>query len=216
MAMEIRVEKPIPREKWLGALGADSRQDIRDALETKMQAAEDMLLQAAKPKAVYRLMEKGQLPLPGSSIKAHLKGCPQVVLLGLTLGIEVDRLIQQTQIGDMALAVLLDSGASLLTEKACDQMEEQIAREVAGFLTPRFSPGYGDFPLTVQKQMVDRLDGMRRIGLYVSGGLMIPRKSVTALMGVADRPVKGQLATCGQCVLREKCELRKRGEFCGN
>jgi hypothetical protein len=46
--------------------------------------------------------------------------------------------------------------------------------------------------------------------------LMIPRKSVSALIGLADHPVKGKLATCNECVLKEKCLLRKEGKFCGN
>ena len=44
----------------------------------------------------------------------------------------------------------------------------------------------------------------------------VPRKSVTALIGISDHPVTGRLATCGECVLREKCTLRKEGKFCGD
>lgn len=45
---------------------------------------------------------------------------------------------------------------------------------------------------------------------------MIPRKSITAVLGISDHPVKGKLATCNECVLRDKCELRKEGGFCGD
>ena len=57
------------------------------------------------------------------------------------------------------------------------------------FLTDRFSPGYGDFPMESSKDLVGLLDAGRRIGLTVSqSGILIPRKSVTAVLGVSDRP----------------------------
>jgi hypothetical protein len=46
--------------------------------------------------------------------------------------------------------------------------------------------------------------------------LMTPRKSVTALLGLSDHPVKGRLAGCGHCVLNTRCEYRKRGKTCAS
>ena len=46
--------------------------------------------------------------------------------------------------------------------------------------------------------------------------LMTPRKSVTAILGVSGHPVKGKLAGCGHCVLRTRCEYRKRGKTCAS
>jgi hypothetical protein len=44
---------------------------------------------------------------------------------------------------------------------------------------------------------------------------MIPRKSITAIIGISDKPVSGYLAVCSECALRDKCELRKTGRICG-
>ena len=61
------------------------------------------------------------------------------------------------------------------------------------------------------------LDTARRAGLCVTDtNLMTPRKSVTAILGVSDHPVKGHLAGCGHCVLRTRCEYRKRGKTCAS
>ena len=46
--------------------------------------------------------------------------------------------------------------------------------------------------------------------------LMTPRKSITAILGVSDHPVRGYLAGCGHCVLRTRCEYRKRGITCAS
>ena len=61
------------------------------------------------------------------------------------------------------------------------------------------------------------LDTARRAGLCVTeNDLMTPRKSVTALLGLSDHPVKGRLAGCGHCVLNTRCEYRKRGKTCAS
>ena len=49
---------------------------------------------------------------------------------------------------------------------------------------PRFSPGYGDLPLALQREVFAALDCPRRIGLTLSDSLLMsPTKSVTALIG---------------------------------
>ena len=77
--------------------------------------------------------------------------------------------------------------------------------------------GYGDWPITVQPKVAAVLDTARRAGICVlNTNLMTPRKSVTAILGLSDHPVKGHLAGCGHCVLRTRCEYRKRGKTCAS
>ena len=213
--MNIAVTAPLDRKRWLAAL--QSGGEVSDTLKKQMDLAEEQLFEAAKPKAVYRIMNKTDIKLEGVSIEKHLEGCDQVAVMGATLGIGVDDLIRKAQIRDMAMAVILDCGASLLIEEVCDIFQKQIDAETDGYLTSRFSPGYGDYPLEYQDLIVRYIDGQRKIGLNVTANsLMVPRKSVTALLGISDHPVTGRLATCGECVLREKCTLRKEGKFCGD
>lgn len=83
------------------------------------------------------------------------------------------------------------------------------------YLTGRYSPGYGDWPIGVQPRIAALLDTPRRIGLCVTGTcLMLPRKSITAALGLSRTPVTGRRAGCAHCALRDKCEYRKRGETC--
>ena len=52
----------------------------------------------------------------------------------------------------------------------------------------RFSPGYGDLPIEVQKDFLPLLDAERRLGITLSEScLMAPSKSVTAIIGVASK-----------------------------
>ena len=93
----------------------------------------------------------------------------------------------------------------------------QLAAAEGTYLTGRFSPGYGDWDIAVQPLVAAALDTARRAGLCVTDtNLMTPRKSVTAILGVSGHPVKGHLAGCGHCVLRTRCEYRKRGKTCAS
>ena len=69
-------------------------------------------------------------------------------------------------------------------EAAADDTEAML-REEGLILTPRFSPGYGDIPLSVQTDLFRVLDCPRRIGLTLTSSLLMsPAKSVTAFIGV--------------------------------
>ena len=51
----------------------------------------------------------------------------------------------------------------------------------------RFSPGFGDLPLAVQPAFLAALDAPRRIGLAATAGnLLVPTKSVTAVVGLFE------------------------------
>lgn len=216
--MRLQTAWPIPREEWKKSLHAEA--DEREQLELLMSKAEKLLWEHANPRRIYRIVLREELPEGGISIARHLEGCEEAAVLAVTLGAGIDDLIRRTQITDMALATVVDTGASLLAEHAADEAEEIIRQDLAisrpeMFVTPRFSPGYGDYALEHQRDILTLVDAPRKIGLALTaGGMMTPGKSVTAVMGIADHPVKGRLATCSECVLRDKCPLWARGEHC--
>lgn len=181
------------------------------------------VLAAAMPRAVWRRCDVAELAagfLQGQDVPAHLSDCDEALLLAVTLGAGVDRQIRLSGIGDIAAGVAADALASALAEQSTDQAEALLRQRVTAegrYLTCRYSPGYGDWPVTVQPQAAELLDAGRQIGLYVTDtALMTPRKSVTALLGVSRRPVTGHLAGCGHCALRDRCEYRKRGKTCAS
>ncbi len=211
----MKLEKPlqIDEKQWLGRLGVKGQADQH--LRAAMDTCEKQLLQAIRPQGVYRILGLGALNLEGTAIQKHLAGCGEMTIMAATLGADVDRLLRVAQIRDMADAFILDCGASVLIEQVCDELEEQIQQQAGGFLTGRYSPGYGDLPIETQSQLLAALDAGRKIGLNVNNNhIMIPRKSVTAILGMADHPVTGYLATCGECALRDTCVLRKEGKSC--
>ena len=81
----------------------------------------------------------------------------------------------------------------------------------------RFSPGYGDCPLTAQRSIVDALNATRLIGLTVTPtSLLMPTKSVTAVIGLFDGEVHDAQSrpTCNICRMREHCRFRAAHTTC--
>lgn len=150
----------------------------------------------------------------GNDVRAMLAPCREAVLLAATLGAESERLLLRMQAKDAAQALVLDAVLSAAIEAVLDAREEAMRRELTAqgrYLTDRFSPGYGDMPLAQTREICEVLGAQRAIGLTVSaGGVMIPRKSVTAILGISDVPVARRPAGCEGCAARETCALRRR------
>ena len=124
--------------------------------------------------------------------------------------------MKQLQVQDMMKAVLFDSCASAAIEAVCDNLQKELQKSYP-YLTDRYSCGYGDLPITLQASFLQALDAQRRIGLHVNeSSLLVPMKSVTAIIGIADRIQPAVLRGCGHCQLVKQCAYRKRGKFCGN
>ena len=186
------------------------------------------LLRAVRPRWVWRaeelVPEDGGLRLgcglllPGQDLKRHLKDCRRAAIFCATLGAEADTLIRRAEsCRDMARALALDCAATAAVEGLCDQIELELQGRFPGCFFPfRYSPGYGDLPLEVQGSLLALLDAQRRVGLTAtSTHILIPRKSVTAILGVADGPIERHQRSCLGCPARESCHYRKAGGHCG-
>lgn len=157
------------------------------------------------------------LLLPGEDLKRHLAGCRRAVLFCATLSAQADALIRRAESGDMLRALALDSCATAAVEQLCDQIELELHRQFPGCFFPfRYSPGYGDLPLTLQSSLLALLDAPRQVGLCASAShILTPRKSVTAILGVADHPIQASVRSCLGCPAHDGCQYRKSGGHCG-
>ena len=170
-----------------------------------------------KREAPELLLEESGLALPGTLAERMLEDCDTAVLLACTLGAGFDRMLKEWEARDMARAAVMDFCGSAWAEAVCDEAEQEIRARFPGkYLTDRFSPGYGDLPLSLQAGFLQALDAGRKLGITVNESfLLLPCKSVTAVIGLSDRPQRARIRGCAVCGLREDCEYRKRDEFCG-
>ena len=168
---------------------------------------------AAHRKSVYRIFALehadgdqiifGNLQVESKNLSRNLRGCDQIVLFGATLGVGVDQLISRASLTDMARAVVLQACAAALLEEYCDERQAAIAeelREEGRYLRPRFSPGYGDFSIEHQKNLIRMLDCAKTIGLTVTDSYMMsPTKSVTAVIGASTSEIRCHIQGCEAC-----------------
>ena len=161
------------------------------------------------------LVKDTNLALTGKSINKHLINSGKIAIIAATLGIEIDRHIALYSKTDLTKALIFDACASTAIEWVCDELQNKIKSlgEDDGYrITNRFSPGYGDFPMTVQKDISKVLKTYERIGLSVNENhLMIPRKSVTAIIGFQREKLQEESNVCDTCGQKD-CIYRRDGE----
>ena len=197
------------------------------ALREQVEACARELLEIIRPRWSWRAVDiafeesgvrlESGLLLPGADLKAHLAGCDRAAVFCATLGAETDALIRRAERLDMGRALTLDCCASAAVETVCDRIETELQGKFPGCFFPfRYSPGYGDLPLEVQGQLLELLDAPRRAGLCATGNhLLTPRKSVTAILGVAAGEIEKKKRSCLGCPARGGCQYRKAGGHCG-
>ncbi len=216
--MQTRLER-IDTAEVLRYLGVRSAPDPE--LTEKIERLSGELIQQAKPRLVWRSLpmtpENGRL-IVGNDLRALLRGCTQIILFGATLGSEAELLIRRTQLRDMAEALILDACADSAIENVCDNFCSDLEQDFAPlYLTDRYSPGYGDLPLEYQTVLFSELNVTRRIGVTLTqSGLMLPQKSVTAVLGAGPEMPARRARGCESCSMYDTCTHRREGKTCEN
>ena len=176
-------------------LGCSKAQDER--IDDMIDKALDLIEKTAKPKYTYKVFdiktdENGvyiaDRYFKSRDLATNLRRYKRAAMIAITLGIEVDRLIERTAITDIALASVLQATAAAYIEERIDELELEIVAETDGAtaVAPRFSAGYGDLSISYQRDFASVLDTFR-IGLTVSETMqLIPTKSVTAVIGIKE------------------------------
>ena len=120
----------------------------------------------------------------GTWKRTRLNGADVVLLCG-TIGAEFDRWQRRLSVTSAADALLSQRIGLAAVEKVMDDLEAKAKAEVEGEgrkLLPRKSPGYGDLPLEMSREIINCLDATKRIGVSITDSdLLVPSKSVTAI-----------------------------------
>ena len=130
----------------------------------------------------------GELRLHSAKLAKCLSGCERAVVFCATVGFEYDRLISAATRLSPARALMISALGSERAEALCDSFCAELEEELSARLTPRFSPGYGDLSLDVQRDIFALLEPTKRIGVTLSDQMiMTPTKSVTAIVGICEK-----------------------------
>ena len=159
------------------------------------------LAQTVTPRHLGRRLPLTLFQGQSRDLDHHLRHCREGILYAVTLGPEADRLLRRWSAQSMAKAAVGQAVCAAWLDALCAAYCESLQQGLAPgeYLTPPFSPGYGDWDLAAQQTVLDRLQAPKRLGLSLTGGgMLVPEKSVTALVGISDRPEEA----CGQKCMR--------------
>ena len=182
--------------RYIGARDRNSNANIGDKLRDMIREC----LAITESKLTYKVsfcelevsvgesLRLADMTICSKDLAKNLSGCKSAFVFAATVGIEIDRLIARYSATSPAKALIFDGIGAERIESLCNvfcaEMAQIKARE-ACFLRPRFSAGYGDFPIEAQKDIFRLLDCPKNLGVtLLDSMLMSPTKSVTAIMGV--------------------------------
>lgn len=133
-------------------------------------------------------VDLGFLQVDSRDLAKILNNCDSVILFAATIGLEIDRTILKYSHLSPALALCIQAIGAERIESLCDRFSLDLQGKFAlqhRSLTPRFSPGYGDLPIEIQRDIFTALSCEKNIGLTLNRSfLMSPTKSVTAIIGI--------------------------------
>lgn len=220
----------INSKEVLRYLGYQSNMELPLKTKKQLREAEEITLQQANPKVITGVfglkIQQNTITVEGTNLRFEskdlaktLRNCNRVILMAATLGLEIEQKMRTLEQTDIALSLMVDACATTLIEQVCDMSQEQLKEHYLKenlYLTPRFSPGYGDLPLTVQPNFLNSLMAGRQIGLQASEEcLLIPRKSVTAFIGLTKEKRTTKKKSCDTCG-QKNCPYKREGSHCDN
>ncbi|MDD6276727.1 MAG: vitamin B12 dependent-methionine synthase activation domain-containing protein [Clostridia bacterium] len=158
-----------------------------------VESCMDEINSTVRPKSIYRIFDckvtESEVILDSAVFKSKrlaetVKGCNRVCIMGATLGIQGDRLLNLYAETEIARAAVMQSALASKIEEVCDSVEDDL-RSQGLVLRQRYSPGYFDLDISQQRDIFSLIDITKRIGVTLTDTFqMIPTKSVTAIIGI--------------------------------
>ena len=206
-------------ERYLGYGGVSAvDEDIKKIIDECIVEME----KSVTPRYTYRFFpiewKSEGLSFAGIDVKEgnltrNLTGCSEIAMLAITLGPAPDMLVRRAELKETLRAMVFQATGAAMAEAWCDEINERIRSEAAEkelYLRPRFSPGYGDFPLEVQRDFERILEMPKSIGVSLSESLlMTPTKSITAVIGLSKENKNCHITGCEACNMSGSCDYAR-------
>lgn len=153
----------------------------------------------------------GDTGIKSTGLARNLKCCTKAVLVAVTIGPACDRLVKRAQIKSNLEAAIYQALGAAAVEDYIDSVNDEIKERYKAqglYCRPRFSPGYGDLSLEHQKDWFRMLDITRNTGITLLDSLlMVPTKSVTAVIGLGTDKTGSFKHDCSNCNISDTCSF---------
>jgi hypothetical protein len=174
----------------------------------------------AKPRVIWQvydyqastrtIMSPHPYTLPSTKVSEHLKNVLQVVVIAVTIGSKLEARVEECfSTDEYTLGLLLDAAGTTSVEIAADQACDFIKQQVSGqgYCTlSRFSPGYGQWDISVQPTILALAHGQEINITCTASCMLLPRKSITAIIGLTPNMSDTTIDTSSQCKPCQQCQ----------
>lgn len=194
----------------------------RGAVDVSDEAIQDAcrtVLDAVKPQGSYQqcfydpssksMLCDHPFTVKGEDIPMRLERANITLAIAVTLGPAVDELIDAAYVAkDFTKGALLDSAAAIALQAVTEELTtylDVIGKKKGYSVAWRWSPGTGDWPQSQDKELALAAHG-ETIGLSVTdSGMITPRKSVAAFIGMDFAEEGCSPTACSSCALSGRC-----------
>jgi hypothetical protein len=145
--------------------------------------------------------------LTGPLVTKQLSGAQRVLAAVCTIGPELEEATAQLFYQDPLYALALDGLGNAAVENLAQQVYGNIAERVESEglqASSPLSPGNTEWPVEVGQPQIFSLLEPSKAGISLtSGGMMIPKKSVSFFVGLGPEMIQANM--CSICSLKETC-----------
>ncbi|MBQ7793699.1 MAG: Vitamin B12 dependent methionine synthase activation subunit [Clostridia bacterium] len=207
----------IDRNEVLRYMGQRREAPSEDIMQTVESVCTEME-RTVKPRYIYkvlpitsdgeRVFAEGTV-FESKKLAGHLRETENAAILCATLGVEADNIIRRSALTGTLNASAAQAAGAAMIEQVLDEVCVRIAEDTGLFTLSRFSPGYGDWTLSDQRTMLSLADATKRIGITLTDSMMmLPTKSVTAIVGLSDKCKHNNTRSCDSCNKKD-CDFRR-------
>ena len=164
-------------------------------------------------------LKDSNISIKSKDLYKLLEDCNQCIVLSTTLGIDIEKQIKINSYSNLTKSIIIDACATTAIEEFCDILQSNIEDKLnkeEKYITNRYSPGYGDLPIQINEDIINLLNTSKKIGLTITQDkIMIPRKSVIAIIGISENKSTYNKKSCKECSNYNRCKYKKGDDSYG-
>lgn len=198
--------------------------DVDEETYKSLKESIGELHEISELKYVYRIFDiinvdnnisfENVINIKSSDLGKLFKNCEKAAVIAATIGFQVEKRIRYYSMTNLSKSIVFDACAAAYIEALCDYIEVEIkglAAKEGSSITYRYSPGYGDVPLSHQSEILAILNSEKLIGLSsLESSILVPRKSVTAFIGF-NKSNETFKKSCLDCTFYDNCSFSGEG-----
>lgn len=222
----VHVIEPIPvvlsESRLLNNFSNGDKNQISKRTKRLIHQAVEETLSAFNPRGIYRIFPfrhtdgftalNDDVIFSSKYLSRILQDCDYAIVFVITLGKEIDNRIKKKITRFPSYGYILDYVAAAAAEETAQTLQRHIRETIPNdkAVTYRYSPGYCDWPLGEQEQLLQTIPH-EDIGVKLSDScLMSPRKSVSGVFGICSAELgMKSMNQCIQC-RKKNCPHRRK------